>query len=228
MIEDNINNLYIKILNYILINSTKKSDINNYIDNINLVLKNNNLKNLNHDKNNVSMKNAINNFLNENTNDIKILKELLLEFNDIKQNEIYNYLLYLEKNIIKINISNHDMINYINQLENTLDSSIFGHKNAKIQIERIMGQWLNGELTGYCFGFEGPPGVGKTTLAKKGLANCLKDNNNISRPFAFIALGGSSNGSTIEGHNYTYVGSTWGKIVDILIDKRYESYNFYR
>ena len=39
-------------------------------------------------------------------------------------------------------------------------------------------------------------------------------------PFSFIALGGSSNGSTIDGHNYTYVGSTWGKIVDILIEHK--------
>ena len=220
IIENNINNLYIRILTHILINSSKKSDINNYIENINKTLTNNNFKNLVHEKNNISMKNSINTFLEENINNRKILKELLLEFNDIKKNEIYNYLLNLEKNIMKINIINSDMVNYINNLEIILDKSIYGHKNAKIQIERIMGQWINGELTGYCFGFEGPPGVGKTTLAKKGLANCLKDNNNISRPFSFIALGGSSNGSTIEGHNYTYVGSTWGKIVDILIEKQ--------
>ena len=36
----------------------------------------------------------------------------------------------------------------------------------------------------------------------------------------FIAVGGASNGSTISGHNYTYVGSTWGKIVDVLIDSK--------
>ena len=53
-------------------------------------------------------------------------------------------------------------------------------------------------------GFEGPPGTGKTSLAKKGISKCLVDNGK-SRPFAFIALGGSSNG-LIEGHNYTYVG----------------------
>ena len=33
-------------------------------------------------------------------------------------------------------------------------------------------------------------------------------------------MGGSSNASTLAGHNYTYVGSTWGRIVDILIEKK--------
>jgi ATP-dependent Lon protease len=33
-------------------------------------------------------------------------------------------------------------------------------------------------------------------------------------------MGGDSNGSTLHGHNYTYVGSTWGSIVQILIDKK--------
>ena len=59
-----------------------------------------------------------------------------------------------------------------------------------------------------------------TSLAKRGLSNCLKDNDGFSRPFSFIAIGGSSNGSTLEGHSYTYVGSQWGKIVDILMDTK--------
>ena len=97
------------------------------------------------------------------------------------------------------------------QIHDCLDKSIFGHTKAKRQIERIIGQWITGKQSGYCFGFEGPPGVGKTSLARKGLANCLKDKNGVSRPFSFIALGGSSNGSTLSGHSYTYVGSTWGE-----------------
>jgi ATP-dependent Lon protease len=100
----------------------------------------------------------------------------------------------------------------------TLERSIHGHKQAKRQIQRILGQWMRGEQTGYCFGFEGPPGVGKTSLAKYGLAKCLKDKDGNSRPFKFIALGGSTHGNTLEGHNYTYLGSTWGKLVDILMD----------
>jgi ATP-dependent Lon protease len=35
-----------------------------------------------------------------------------------------------------------------------------------------------------------------------------------------IAIGGDANGSTLHGHGYTYVGSTWGAIVQILIDKQ--------
>jgi len=58
-----------------------------------------------------------------------------------------------------------------------------------------------------------------TSLAKNGLADCLKDADGENRPFAMIQMGGDSNGSTLHGHNYTYVGSTWGSIVQILIDK---------
>ena len=105
----------------------------------------------------------------------------------------------------------------LDDITQILDESIYGHSHAKSQILKIIGQWMTGEQSGYCFGFEGSPGVGKTSLAKKGLANCLK-NGSQSRPFAFIALGGSCNGSTLEGHSYTYVNSTWGRIADILMD----------
>ena len=118
-----------------------------------------------------------------------------------------------EKTSVEINGLKNDLDN----ITQTLDDSIYGHCHAKNQILKIIGQWMSGEQSGYCFGFEGSPGVGKTSLAKKGLANCLI-NGTKTRPFAFIALGGSCNGSTLEGHSYTYVNSTWGRIVDILMD----------
>jgi ATP-dependent Lon protease len=121
--------------------------------------------------------------------------------------------LRIEQNIATVNT-------FMGNVTETLDKSVYGHTNAKRQIERIIGQWMNGDLTGYCFGFEGPPGVGKTSLAKKGIAQCLRDENGVERPFAFIAMGGSTNSSTLDGHNYTYVGSTWGRIVDILMDTK--------
>ena len=113
-----------------------------------------------------------------------------------------------------------DIKNYINGIKDTLDKSVYCHENAKKQIERIIGQWITGENKAQTvLGFEGAPGLGKTTLAK-GLANCLKDENNQSRPFALIAIGGDTNSSTLVGHSYTYVGSTWGQIVQILMDKK--------
>jgi ATP-dependent Lon protease len=112
----------------------------------------------------------------------------------------------------------NDYKTYLNQIDNILDGAVYGQKEAKLQIKRVIAQWINGESTGYCFGFEGSPGVGKTSLAKKGICNALTDEDGTTRPFAFVALGGSTNGSFLEGHGYTYVKSKWGKIADILME----------
>jgi len=50
-----------------------------------------------------------------------------------------------------------------------------------------------------------------TSLVKEGISKIL------NREFAFIPLGGATDSSYLEGHSYTYEGSMWGKIVDILI-----------
>jgi endopeptidase La len=109
---------------------------------------------------------------------------------------------------------------YMIKVDKILDKCTYGQRDAKNQMKRIIGQWMNGASKGQCFGLCGPPGVGKTTLCKNGLAKCLFDENGESRPFAFLPLGGATNGSILEGHHYTYMGSTWGKIIDILMETK--------
>ena len=50
-----------------------------------------------------------------------------------------------------------------------------------------------------------------TTLVKHGICKSL------GLPFGFVPLGGISDGSFLLGHSYTYEGSRWGRIVDILM-----------
>jgi ATP-dependent Lon protease len=79
----------------------------------------------------------------------------------------------------------------------------------------MVGQWItNPEAVGSSIAIKGPMGTGKTTLVKEGISKIL------GRDFAFIALGGATDSSFLEGHSYTYEGSTWGKIVEILINSK--------
>ena len=141
------------------------------------------------------------------------LYDMVTNDNSLSLTHVKNELRLLSLDTIKVQEN-------INNIMNVLDNSIYGHKYAKNQIMKVIGQWMSGQQSGYCFGFEGNPGIGKTSLSKKGLSLCLKDENGDPRPFSFIALGGSCNGSTLEGHSYTYLNSTWGRIVDILMESK--------
>lgn len=161
--------------------------------------------------------NKICSFINEIVDTDNII---LYELFDMIVNDNANSLTNVKNEIKLLNTNINKVQDTINNVMEILDSSIYAHNHAKNQIMKIIGQWMNGEQTGYCFGFEGNPGIGKTSMAKKGLSMCLKDDNGEPRPFSFIALGGSCNGSTLEGHSYTYMNSTWGKIVEILMESK--------
>ena len=78
----------------------------------------------------------------------------------------------------------------------------------------LLIQWISGGQSGIVLGLEGPPGNGKTSLVKEGICKAL------GRPFAFIPLGGATDACFLEGHDYTYEGSNWGKIVDVLVNSK--------
>tara|TARA_B100000902_G_scaffold352121_1_gene362562 strand:- start:1703 stop:3322 length:1620 start_codon:yes stop_codon:yes gene_type:complete len=162
------------------------------------------------------MREHIVSFINTYADNYNVLLSVLNHVEGIKTN--VDLLTSTREGIAEINKKTNVVNSFMSEVSDILNSAVHGHEKAKRQVERIVGQWINGEKSGYCFGFEGPPGVGKTSLAKKGIAHCLRDDAGVTRPFAFIAIGGSSNGSTLDGHNYTYVGSTWGRIVDILME----------
>ena len=104
----------------------------------------------------------------------------------------------------------------------TLDDAVYGLDDAKMQIMQLVGQWVsNPKSVSQAIAVKGPPGTGKTTLIKEGISKIL------NRPFSFIALGGATDSSFLEGHSYTYEGSMWGKIVDVLINSKCMNPVFY-
>lgn len=106
----------------------------------------------------------------------------------------------------------NDIFDFLEKTSDHFNNNIYGHDAAKEQIIRIIAQWIaNPGSKGNVIGIHGNPGVGKTTLVK----DCICKSLNL--PFQFIPLGGASDGSYLDGHNFTYEGSTWGKIVDCLM-----------
>lgn len=104
---------------------------------------------------------------------------------------------------------------FMENAQKTLDAAVYGLNDAKMQIMQMLGQLLtNPKAIGTAIAIHGPPGTGKTSLVKEGISKIL------NRPFAFIALGGATDSSFLEGHGYTYEGSTWGKIVQILVNSK--------
>ena len=104
---------------------------------------------------------------------------------------------------------------FMEHAKTTLDEAVYGMDDAKMQIMQLVGQWIsNPKSIGTAIAIGGPPGTGKTTLLKEGVSKIL------GRPFAFLALGGATDSSFLEGHSYTYEGSVWGRIVDIIINSK--------
>lgn len=116
---------------------------------------------------------------------------------------------------VDYNSPKKEISDFLGNLSKEMTNAIYGHNEAKCQILQLVGQSIkNPESAGNVLAIQGPMGNGKTTLVKEGIAKAL------GRPFAFIALGGATDSSYFDGHCFTYEGSRWGKIVDILIQSK--------
>jgi flagellar biosynthesis GTPase FlhF len=116
---------------------------------------------------------------------------------------------------VKLADGNEACQRFVGSVRENMDKAIYGHDEAKLQILQFVSNWIaNPAAAGNVLSIHGPPGVGKTTLVKDGVAKAL------GRPFHFITLGGATDASFLDGHSYTYEGSTWGRIVDVLIKSK--------
>ena len=101
---------------------------------------------------------------------------------------------------------------FMNRATRCLNEAIYGQDEAKMQILQFIATKIaNPTARGLSLLLAGPPGIGKTSLIKNGIAKAL------NWPFQFISLGGDSDASTYTGHQLVYESSHCGKIVNSLI-----------
>ncbi|KAK2559264.1 Lon protease-like protein [Acropora cervicornis] len=105
----------------------------------------------------------------------------------------------------------------ISQARQVLDDDHYGLQDIKDRIlEFIAVSQLNASVQGKILCFTGPPGVGKTSIARS-IARAL------NRQYFRFSVGGMTDVAEIKGHRRTYVGAMPGKIIQCLKKTRTEN-----
>ena len=120
-------------------------------------------------------------------------------------------------NYKKLPYKKKEFTKFLKNVSDKLDNELYGMKEVKQQILLFLNAKLtNPDLKGCSLGLIGPPGVGKTTIAR-----CLAQI--LEWPFEQISFGGMSSTEYLKGHDFTYVGSGPGEIVRCMQRMKYKN-----
>ncbi|XP_017760172.1 PREDICTED: lon protease homolog, mitochondrial isoform X2 [Eufriesea mexicana] len=145
---------------------------------------------------------AVMDVLEEELNKLNFLESHSSEFNVTR-----NYLDWLTS--MPWGVTSSENLNLQQAIE-ILDKDHYGMEEIKKRIlEFIAVSQLKGTTQGKILCFHGPPGVGKTSIAKS-ISRAL------NREYFRFSVGGMTDVAEIKGHRRTYVGAMPGKIIQCL------------
>jgi hypothetical protein len=141
---------------------------------------------------------------------------------DVSSGEYYKLRAWMEKLVamplglykempVRLEDGTESCAPFMSKARKCLDEAIYGQDDAKLQIMQFIASKIaNPSASGLSLLLMGPPGIGKTSLIKNGIAKALE------WPFQFISLGGDSDSTTFTGHQFVYEGSHCGRIANCL------------
>ena len=129
-----------------IVSNKNRNELINVCINFNNFLKKHEIKNFKitySNKNINTIKSQINDFFDIIKNNSLILDEIINEYIDDKTSFIT--LNNLNHYIDNIESQQKEITDYMINMNSTLEEAVYGHTKAKRQVERIIGQWINGE-----------------------------------------------------------------------------------